>query len=297
MIKKFKIITILFVFLLFCVSIHANTVDSLNTKIIIRDNGVLEIHDFIKIIISNENYILLNIPPVLDLQINSDFKNYSYNFDNNTLYISLNNTVDNNTLLSFEIIYLTDVFSTKKGNDWNISYYSSIQKKLDSFEIILPTNVIINNLSTDYNSIYLNNNQFTIYTKNISNFCINYSLNNLKLDNNNNNNNNNNKWNFLIICIILLIIISTLFLKNKKKKNNIKKNNDLLLGLNENEQKIINLLFVENGISQKKIALRLFLPKGTVSRNITKLKDKGYIKINKYGVTNKVFLGEIFLKK
>lgn len=39
------------------------------------------------------------------------------------------------------------------------------------------------------------------------------------------------------------------------------------------------------------------LPKGTTSRNIKKLVSKGYLEIKKYGVSNKVFLGEIFNKK
>jgi len=70
-----------------------------------------------------------------------------------------------------------------------------------------------------------------------------------------------------------------------------------MLGLNENEQKIIKLLLVEDGLSQQKVALKLFLPKGTVSRNIQKLEDKGYIEIKKYGVTNKIFLSSLFENK
>ena len=50
------------------------------------------------------------------------------------------------------------------------------------------------------------------------------------------------------------------------------------------------------GQSQKIIAAKSFLPKGTVSRNIQKLVDKGYIDIKKYGVSNKLFLGEVFKK-
>ena len=71
---------------------------------------------------------------------------------------------------------------------------------------------------------------------------------------------------------------------------------DLLLGLNENEQKIIKLLLNEDGLSQKKISLKTFLPKGTVSRNIKKLESKDYILIKPYGATHKIFLGNIFKK-
>ena len=133
------------------------------------------------------------------------------------------------------------------------------------------------------------NNQINLSFKDIAEIYINYEMPEYS--------SGPNYYIIILVSIIGIISIYFAYTKKPKVKNKTKnKSEDLLLGLNENEQKIIKVIMENEGQTQKVITAKCFLPKGTVSRNIKKLSDKGYIEIKKYGVSNKVFLGEIFKK-
>lgn len=288
---KFKFITVIVCLLFLLVPITSQEIDSLSSEVIIKNNGTLEIHDLLNISLTDDSVIYLNIIPVYDLVIKSKYNNLNYSYSTDTLSIDISNiSLDNNTL-SLEIIYLTDYFTNKDGDQWNVSYFPLFKEEISNLKLTFPKLTEISDLSVDISNVNIENNQFVLNLEDISELDASYTINAQKLK--------KDRKSIIpfIILIIIILIGGGLFyyfkLKPKKKKQS---NNNLLLGLNENEQKIIKLLLKDNGVSQKKIAFRLFLPKGTISRNIQKLETKGYVEIKKYGVTNKVFLGKIFKK-
>jgi uncharacterized membrane protein len=265
-----------------------NSVYACDSEIEVRANGILEVHTFITLEDVNTNLIQLPMVFVYDLKVNSDFV-IDYTYGLNTLTLNIGQI---NQPINLEIIYLTDYFVSKSKDIWTIDYYPLFDTKLDNLKLILPKYAEIVSLSIPLENVSIKNNTFVISTNNIDSLKIDYTLNYKKSSKNNN--------NYLWYIFILLFIISGIiykkkfFRKNKNKRTNTKE--DLLLGLNENEQKIIKLLLQEQGLSQKNLALKLYLPKGTISRNIRKLKDKGYIELKSYGITNKIFLSKIFKK-
>jgi len=298
---------LIFSFVIFSSNLFAYNIDNLDTYISVRSNGVLEIHDYLSVSNIDSNFLVLDTVPVYDLIIKIDNEKYNYySYDLNTLEIELkyiNKGID----LDLEIVYLTDFYSNKEKLNWIINYKPLFLENVNDFRLDLPENSSINTVSIDLNKVSVINNRFSVIDVNLLSLDINYFINNIKLDES-----SSKDLNKLYLGLVIFIIIMTIFFilniinkktlyvkSNKKNKENksTKDFNDLLLGLNENEQKIINLLLVETGLSQKKISLKLFLPKGTVSRNIKKLEEKGYIEIKKYGVTNKVFLSKLFKEK
>jgi uncharacterized membrane protein len=298
---------LIFSFVIFSSNLFAYNIDNLDTYISVRSNGVLEVHDYLSVSNIDSNFLVLDTVPVYDLIIKIDNEKYNYySYDLNTLEIELkyiNKGID----LDLEIVYLTDFYSNKEKLNWIINYKPLFLENVNDFRLDLPENSSINTVSIDLNKVSVINNRFSVIDVNLLSLDINYFINNIKLDES-----SSKDLNKLYLGLVIFIIIMTIFFilniinkktlyvkSNKKNKENksTKDFNDLLLGLNENEQKIINLLLVETGLSQKKISLKLFLPKGTVSRNIKKLEEKGYIEIKKYGVTNKVFLSKLFKEK
>jgi len=301
--NKINLYIILFL-VLFLPSIYSYTTSDISTTIVVRSNGSLEVSEEFRIAdFKDTNELIFNIVPVYDMIVkinnNSDL-NYSYGI--NELVINTNDYSTNEILLN--ITYLTDYFTTKDSNGWNINYNPLFLDKTGNFKITFPVNSDILALSTDIKNLHPDKDQFYVIDSNLTSFNASYKLSNQKIVSET----KNNSLLFVIILIIVVGLILTYFLvyknKSKFKKNEIKEEKPeknqtekLLLGLNENEQKIIKLLLQEDGLSQQKIALKLFLPKGTVSRNIKKLEDKGYIDIKKYGVTNKAFLSSLFNQK
>ncbi|MCK9292516.1 MAG: winged helix-turn-helix transcriptional regulator [archaeon] len=298
---------LIFSLLIFTSNLFSYNIDGLETYISVRDNGALEVHDYLFVSNVDSNFLVLDIIPVYDLVIKVDGKKYNYySYDLDNLEIDLRH-INKEVNLNLEIIYLTDFYSSKENSNWIINYKPLFFESVDNFKLDLPINSSFNTLSVDLSKVSFNNNRFSVTDVNVSYLDINYFINDLKIGES-----SSRDLNYLYLGLVLFIIIVTIFfifnIRNKKdiyfksNKKNIetkskKDFNDLLLGLNENEQKIVKLLLVESGLSQKKISLKLFLPKGTISRNIKKLEEKGYIEIKKYGVTNKVFLSKLFEKK
>jgi uncharacterized membrane protein len=310
--NKFFILLVIVFFIVFLNKISANEQISynLNTEIIILDNGVLEFKNTFSIdsqdIIDNNYNIYFNF-----FNINNEFINIKINsieftdffIEEGVLYLNLEN-INKTELFNFEINYFTDSFTYKNKNDWYIEYIPLFSTKADTLLICVSENYIVNNVPLSLSSTYLESNNLYFLFNNISYLKFNYNV-----KNNIYNKKDNNAFLFLFLIVFLIILVSIylIFYKIKLNKSNNKIKNkdilksedkfkDLLLGLNENEQKIIKLLLLKDGISQKNIALKTFLPKGTVSRNIKKLESKDYIVIKPYGVTHKIFLSQIFKK-
>jgi len=269
-------------------------ITSIDSKITIRDDGILQISDSVVITeVDPSVEIVLPLIPVYDLKINSNQKSLSYKYSLNSLNISVSDCCLVDQSLFLEIVYLTDKYTSKSEGLWSIDYYPIFNEYTDSLEVTFPEYTEIRNVSMDLRFISPEGNRFILnYKDPVTNLTIDYLL---KLSP------FSEKNNFFINFFIPFIIAFSLTFFGLRRYSRSKKNKflkkDLLLGLNENEQKIIKVVIEKNGIFQKYLDKETFLPKGTVSRNLKKLEDKGYVSIKKFGVNNKVFLGEVFSKK
>ncbi|MFH1752450.1 MAG: winged helix-turn-helix transcriptional regulator [archaeon] len=102
------------------------------------------------------------------------------------------------------------------------------------------------------------------------------------------------------ITAIILVTILTIFIKFKRKntvKELNKKQLSLLKHLPENEKKIVNLLFKQDYLTQRKLQLLTGMPKSSLSRTIKRLEKKDYLEIVSLGNTNKIKLKEWFFEK
>jgi len=302
--KNIFVVTVLFIFILSLNNVFANyNIDDLDSQITILDNGFHEFKNTFTIANDQivDNTIILNFinidPEYIFIKINNSELN-DFNLDYNILYLNLAN-INLEDTYNIEITYYTDYFTFKNSN-WYLEYIPLFSTKANSLLIIVSEDYKAINISQSLSSSYIESNELHFLFNNISYLKFNYNLKN----NINNNHKNNNVLEFIILLVVLLILYGGYFIfKNNKKRKKKKiinssdnKIKDLLLGLNENEQKIIKLLLNEDGLSQKKISLKTFLPKGTVSRNIKKLESKDYILIKPYGATHKIFLRDIFKK-
>ncbi len=296
--KYYNILTIIFIIFL-SVNIYSYNIERIDTSVTLRDNGIVQVSD--KLILTEVNksdIITFLIFPVYDLKIKSDYKDLTYSYSLDTLTVNASDCCILNNSLNLEIIYLTDVYSYKQGNVWSVIYYPLFKEYTDTLKFTFPKNTEIIDLSVDLQNISIVNNQFVLTLNNpVSSLDINYSLNHVVLPESNN-------FNYLTYIISILLGLTLLFsgiyiiLRKKKSVKVIKESKeDLLLGLNENEQKIIKIILENDGILQKSLSKECFLPKGTVSRNLKKLESKGYIEIKRYGINKKVFSGKVFSKK
>lgn len=276
-----KKILIIFTFLFFINFVCAYNVISQETEITHNHFDVYKFDERLVLTDINTNKLEFPIVPSYDLIIkinNQRYSNISYTTD--LLTINIEPNLSN---IDLEIIYLTDYYTSKSESLWNINYSSRYLEKMDKLTLTLPKDAQTKDL-TNISSARVVNGQLVITLLDSKEINVNYRLVSLK------------KRNYYFLLILLIIPIYFLLRKKKRTKKS-EKDDSLLLGLNENEQKIVKLLLDQKeGLTQKQISLKLFLPKGTVSRNITKLVDKGYLEIKKYGVSNKVFLGEVFKK-
>lgn len=269
---------------------YAYSVGYQQTEISIYEFDTYKIKDSLLISDINESQLIFDIVPCYDLIVKINNQRYSsISYNTEKLTININEELKGPKTTNIEIIYLTDYYTSKQNGIWTLNITSIYKEKIDELKITLPKNAKI--LETPYSTaVQIINKQLYVSLKDISEIKIDYQL-----------SENYNSPNYFIIVFFILLAIVLVFLISKKKriiKPKMKsKNNDLLLGLNENEQKIIKVIIENEGQTQKTITAKSFLPKGTVSRNIKKLSDKGYIEIKKYGVSNKIFLGEIFNKK
>lgn len=277
-----KKILILLCFLFLINYVCAYNVISQETEITHNHFDVYKFDERLVLTDINTNKLEFPIVPSYDLIVkinNQRYSNISYTTD--LLTINIDPNLSN---IDLEIIYLTDYYTSKSESLWNINYSSRYLEKMDKLTLTLPKDAQTKDL-TNISSARVVNGQLVITLLDSKEINVNYRLVSLK------------KRNYYFLLILLIIPIYFLLIKKKKTKRSEKKDDSLLLGLNENEQKIVKLLLDQKeGLTQKQISLKLFLPKGTVSRNITKLVDKGYLEIKKYGVSNKVFLGEVFKK-
>jgi len=273
-----------FVFFVFLAIINYNygfTVVSQDTKITADKFDSYEISDRLIINDINSNKLELPIVPSYDVIVkinNQKYSNFAHTFD----LLTINLDFIPNTL-NLEIIYLTDYYTTKNNGIWNLKYVSKYIEMINTLIITLPKNAEIKETVQPYSTL-ASNKQLVLFFKDVKEINISYDLKNIE-----------SKNNYYLLLIPFLFIIGYLFYKIKPIKK-IKRKKDLCLGLNENEQKIMKVIMENEGQSQKVITAKCFLPKGTVSRNIKKLVNKGYIDIKKYGVCNKLFLGEVFKK-
>jgi uncharacterized membrane protein len=278
-----KKILIILSFLFFINYVCAYNIVSQNTEITHDRRDIYRISD--QLVITDINTTKLELPMVASYDLIIKINNQKYSNISYTTNLLTINLEPNISKINLEIIYLTDYYTSKTNGLWNINYNSRYLEKINKITLTLPKDAQIKDL-TNISSARVVNGQMVVTLSDISNVFISYSLISFK------------KNNYYYLLLLLLIIPIYLLLKKKKKPKKLyKKEDSLLLGLNENEQKIVKLLLDQkDGLTQKQISLKLFLPKGTVSRNITKLVDKGYLEIKKYGVSNKVFLGEVFKK-
>ena len=276
-----KKILIIFTFLFLINFVCAYNVISQETEITHNHFDVYKFDERLVLSDINTNKLEFPIVPSYDLIVkinNQRYSNISYTTD--LLTINIEPNLSN---IDLEIIYLTDYYTSKSESLWNINYSSRYLEKMDKIALTLPKDAQTKDL-TNISSARVVNGQLVITLLDSKEINIYYTLVSLK------------KRNYYLLLILLIIPIYFLLRKKKRTKKS-EKDDSLLLGLNENEQKIVKLLLDQKeGLTQKQISLKLFLPKGTVSRNITKLVDKGYLEIKKYGVSNKVFLGEVFKK-
>jgi uncharacterized membrane protein len=281
-----KQILIFFVFITIINYNYAYNVISQDTEIFADKFDSYKISE--KLIITDINSEKLELPivPSYDVVVkinNQKYSNFSYTTE--LLTINLSNIPET---LNIEIISLTYYYTNKNNGLWNLNYKSRYLDTSNNLKITLPKNSEIKETPIS-SSVKVINGQIVISFKDIKEININYDLKNVESNNN----------YYLLIIPIILVGAYFLIKKKPKTKKEIKtteKGKDLLLGLNENEQKIMKIIIENEGQSQKIITAKSFLPKGTVSRNIKKLIDKGYIDIKKYGVSNKLFLGEVFKK-
>jgi len=266
-----KQILVLFVFLTIINYNYAYNLMYQDTEIISDKFDSYKIIEKLTITDINSNTLELAIVPSYDILVkinNQKFSNFSYTTE--LLTLNLDNIPET---LNIEIIYLTDYYTSKNSGVWNLNYSSKHFSKINNLKITLPKDAEVK--------------QLVITFKDVTEINVNYDLKTVT--------SKDNYYLLLIFPIVLTVGYLLTKIKPKKKiKTETKK--DLLLGLNENEQKIIKIIMENEGQSQKIITAKSFLPKGTVSRNIKKLMDKGYIDIKKYGVSNKLFLGEVFKK-
>ena len=276
-----KKILILLSFLFFINFVCAYNVISQETEITHNHFDVYKFDERLVLTDINTNKLEFPIVPSYDLIVkinNQRYSNISYTTD--LLTINIEPNLSN---IDLEIIYLTDYYTSKSESLWYVNYSSRYLEKIDKITLTLPKEAQTKDL-TNISSAKVINGQMVITLLDSKEINIYYTLVSLK------------KRNYYFLLILLIIPIYFLLRKKKRTKKS-EKDDSLLLGLNENEQKIVKLLLDQKeGLTQKQISLKLFLPKGTVSRNITKLVDKGYLEIKKYGVSNKVFLGEVFKK-
>lgn len=283
-------IPIILIFLLLLNYNFAQTIDYQQTEITHYEFDTYKIKDYLIVSDVNQNQLVFDIVPCYDVivKINNQ-KTDSISYNLNTLTINLKDSWKNSDKINVEIIYLTDYYTNKQDGMWILNYGPRYKDKIDYLKITLPKNVKILNTPSGA-SAQVVNKQLNLSFKDVKETHINYEM-----------SETSSGPNYYILVFVLLIGIISFYLaynKKPKTKNNTKnKSSDLLLGLNENEQKIMKVVMENEGQTQKVITAKSFLPKGTVSRNIKKLSDKGYIEIKKYGVSNKIFLGEVFNKK
>lgn len=288
--KKYLILIMLFVFINYNFAYNLNyqetkleTENTWTYYVFEKINVTLESKD----LINNDLKIEIPIVPCYDLYVKIKDKKYTnikYTDELLTIYLNEPDIIRKQNI-DIEIIYLTDYYTNKNNNFWNLKYHTKNFDTIKTVKIIFPKYSKIKD-TTNFYTIESNNSKISATINNINEINVDYEINVKK-----------NKTTLTIIILSSIAIIFTgVFLFFKKKKN-IQKDNPLLLGLNENEQKIMKLIIEKEGQSQKQITIKSYLPKGTVSRNIKKLENKEYIEIKKYGISNKLFLGKNFKKK
>jgi len=289
---KVKFFTLFFLILLFSISLSAYSIEKIDTDIKVNYNGSLQISDTLLIKdVDKSEEITLPIIPVYDLKIKSVYKDLNYSYDLSNLRISVSDCCLLNNSVTLEIIYLTDFFTSKKENVWQLSYFPVFKNYVDTFFITFPENIEIVDISTDFRNVSIKDNKFYLSLDSVTSFDVNYSFSYSFQD-------EEKSFNWILFLIIFFIFFLASYFSFKKYfKKNKEEKEDLLLGLNENEQKIIKIVLENEGILQKSLSKECFLPKGTVSRNLKKLESKGYIEIKRYGINKKVFLGNVFSKK
>jgi len=217
---KLKLFIIL-VSCLFIPSIYSYQVQDISTSINVRSNGTLEINNQLNVTDINEDLLVLDIVPVYDLsvKINNTTPNFKYTSSKLEIYVDNYNSSE----LIVDVTYLTDKFTTKQDDVWDINYYPLFTDVTGVYQIILPLNAEIINLSSDLqnnnkvNNISVINKRLVINDVNLSSFNIYYKIGNQKLVED-----KNNSW-ILFIIIILIIVVSIFMYVSKKKKLKNKK--------------------------------------------------------------------------
>lgn len=280
-----KQILILFAFLFIVNYVFSQNIVSQDIEITASEFDTYKIKESLKIVDLNNTTIELFIVPSYDLIVRVNGQRHNSIFYNTEMLTI--NLEKNLKEINVEIIYLTDYYTSKNNSIWKIYYNSRNLQNINTLKITLPKESKIKEIPA-LSSAQVVNGQMVLSFKDIKEINIDYELNTKKAKNN----------YYLLIASLFIFVVGYLIVRKPKLKKETKKikARDLLLGLNENEQKIIRIIMENEGQSQKIITAKSFLPKGTVSRNIKKLIDKGYIEIKKYGVSNKLFLGEVFKK-
>lgn len=283
MIKKQILILFAFLFIVNCV--FSQNIVSQDIEITASEFDTYKIKESLKIVDLNNTTIELLIVPSYDLIVRINGQRHNSIFYN-TEMLTINLEKDLKEI-NVEIIYLTDYYTSKNNSIWKIYYNSRNLQNINTLKITLPKESKIKEIPA-LSFAQVVNGQMVLSFKDIKEINIDYELNTKKVKNN----------YYLLIASLFIFVVGYLIVRKPKLKKETKKikARDLLLGLNENEQKIVRIIMENEGQSQKIITVKSFLPKGTVSRNIKKLIDKGYIEIKKYGVSNKLFLGEVFKK-
>ena len=67
--------------------------------------------------------------------------------------------------------------------------------------------------------------------------------------------------------------------------------------LSEKEMKVVEDVFRDDGLSQKKLLQKSGLSKATLSRTLKGLEEKDFLRMVQDGYTNKIYLSDWFKKK
>jgi len=291
--------------------VQAYELNNYSSEITVYQEGYCRGIDSFTVSDVNVNSIVFPLQNVTDVSVSIGNEIYPYfEFDGNSLVIDFEPIAGRSTSYDVSVDYVTDSYLSKNSIVWTLDYKPLFSSRADSVKFVLPKNAEITSVVQGI-AIGIVNGSFVLSVDDVDEFSVGYrvNLNGIVTEKP-----KNSYLLFIVAGVVIILVgfVSSYLLSRRviKKKiairdgkekteevSGVDRKEDLLLGLNENEQKIIKVLMSEGeGISQKLLAVKAFLPKGTVSRNIKKLISKGYIDIKRYGVTHKLFLGDVFRK-
>ncbi len=163
-----------------------------------------------------------------------------------------------------KIIGSTSNLTNKQGDVWTFSYTLSDSE----INLILPKGAVIKNVSNA--QIYLDNNQFSIFSKN--SVKVSYTIQSTQ----------SSGFNYIILIVLALAIAAGIFFYlNRKLKANKKEKSKLDVikqVLNDKDNLILDKLKELGKVKSSYLRKMCDMPKASFSRHIQELEKKGLIK-------------------